>query len=113
MAKQIILLDTTAKGRLRVAFWLAVPAPRQSFYANAAATSQYSGADATELAALRTGVVTEQVAEFPVASLTVLQMRTMLQAEFTARQQQVTNGNPWQRYGTVWDGTTWTTGGVA
>ena len=45
--------------------------------------------------------------------MTNAQIRTMLQAEFTARQNAVNAYNPWTRYGTLWDGTTWTAGGVA
>lgn len=111
MAKQIIILETTDKGRLRAAFWLAVPAARQRFYADR--TTAYKDASAPELSAFQSGAVTEQVAVFTIAGMTNGQIRTLLQDEFARRQAAVNAYNPWARFGTSWDGTTWTNGGVA
>ena len=111
MARQIIILETTDKGRLRAAFWLAVPAARQPFYANG--TTVYKDATALELGALQSGAVTEQTGVFTIAGLSNAQIRTLLQGEFASRQSAVNAYNPWARFGTSWDGTTWTNGGVA
>ena len=113
MATQVIVLETTPKGRLRAAFWLSVPVARQPFYADAGKKSEYKSASAGELSAITSGAIVEQVGEFVVCGMTNAQIRTMLQAEFTARQNAVNAYNPWTRYGTLWDGTTWTAGGVA
>ena len=113
MASQIIVLESTPKGRMRAAFWLSVPVARQSFYADATKKSEYKNASAGELSAITSGAVTEQVGEFVVTGMANAQIRTMLQAEFSARQSAVNAYNPWVRYGTTWDGTTWTSGGVA
>ena len=113
MAKQIIVLETTPKGRLRAAFWLSVPVARQPFYADAGKKSQYKDATAGELSSITSGAVVEQVGEFVVGGMTNAQIRTMLQAEFTTRQNAISTDNPWTRYGTSWDGATWTNGGVA
>jgi len=112
MAKQIVVLETTAKNRLRVAFWLSVPVARQPFYADSNKKSRYKDATAGELSAITSGAVAEQVGEFTVDGLTITQVRALLSAEFTKRQNDINTYNPWSRYGTSWDGTTWTSGGV-
>lgn len=114
MAKQIIVLEQSAPNLFNVAFWLAVPTVRQPFYVNAAATSRYKDASAPELAALQSGAVVEQVAEFSYPAGTAIgAVMALLQTEFATRQAKVTAANPWSRYGSFWDGTTWTNGGVA
>lgn len=117
MARLIIVLDRQDMGGdvgFRVAFWANVPAARQSFYADAARTSQVKDATAGELAALRNGSVTERVdvIRFPTGT-TLNQAQTGLVAAFNAYQSEVNAYNPWNRYGTFWDGTSWTAGGVA
>ena len=114
MAKQIIVLDRTDTNTFNVAFWLAVPTTRQPFYANSAATSTYKSASAAELTAIQSGAVVEQVDNFAfIASQTIASIMSFLQTEFTARQLVITNANPWNRYGSFFDGATWTAGGVA
>lgn len=115
--KQIIVLDRVnipSDFSFRYAMWAAVPAARQSFYANAAATSAWNGAAAGEITALQNGSVVERVAvaEFP-AGTGVPAIKAALQAAFTAFQNRITNDNSWNLYGTFYDGTSWTTGGVA
>lgn len=113
MAKKIIILDFTPSN-VHVAFWLDVPAARQPFYAKADLTSQYKDANAGELVALRTGVVTEQVDSYGLdADANIAAVRTFLEAELVRRQTLVNNTNLWKRYGTFFDGTSWTAGGVA
>lgn len=113
MAKQIIILDSNEKGRMRAAFWLTVPASRQPFYANASAASAYKDATTLENTAIQTGSIKEEIGTFVVGGMTNAQIRTMLQTELATRQAAVNAWNPWVRFGTFFDGTTWTNGGVA
>lgn len=116
MAKQVIILDRvpTQDGTLafNVAFWLAVPAARQSWYANPDIISAYKDATPAEKTALTTGAVLELVLlqGFDNAK-TITQIRTDLQNAFNQLQADFTATNRWARYGTSWDGAGWTPGG--
>lgn len=118
MAKRAIILDSIADGagrqtEVRVAFWADVPAPRQRFYANPEATSAFLDADATELAAIRTGAIAERVEIVRRdPGSTNAQLRAEIQRAWQAWQDEITAQNPWARYGSSFntDGT-WT--GVA
>lgn len=120
MARQIIILDRIgypSDDAFRVAFWLDVPVARRPFYANDAFVSAVLGSEApdvTELASLRNGAVQEVVEDiFLPAGVTLAQIRTRLIARRTALQAELTARNLWSRYGTFYDGTTWTSRGVA
>lgn len=120
MARKIIILDRVgfpSDDAFRVAFWLDVPVARRPFYANAAFVSAVEGTEApdvVELAALRDGAVSEVVdAVYLPAGTTLAAIRTRLAAHHAVLQAEVTNKNLWARYGTFWDGTTWTNRGVA
>jgi len=120
MARKIIILDRVgypSDDAFRVAFWLDVPVARQPFYADAAFVSAVIGVDApdaSELSALRSGVVVEVVdTVFMPTGTTLAQLRTRAQAIHTRLQADVTARNLWARYGSFWDGTTWTVKGVA
>lgn len=112
MARKIIQLERTgmpSDQNFRVALWLDVPAARQSFYANASATSVVKGITGTELAAIQSGAVLEVVEVIPkLTSGTVAEWRNEAAALYTQRQNELTNRNPWARYGTFWDGVSWT-----
>ena len=111
--KQIIVLERTDNNRFTVAFWLDVPVARRPFYADATATSAYKQASAAEITAIQTGAVKEQTGDFSFpGALTIANIQALLIAEFTARQLAVNNFNPWNRYGTNFDGTVWTVAGV-
>lgn len=113
MAKQIIILDRVAPGRFRYALWAAVPAARQSFYAQVGRVSAWSAASLLENQALESGAVTEFVdttAFLPGATLAEIQAG--LQARWQQFQNEITARNPWVRQGTFFDGTIWTPGGV-
>lgn len=115
MARKIIILDQVGEtGDFRVVFWLDVPVARQRFYANAAAKSAFLDATTDETTALQTGAVTEVVERFnrPFGG-TLAALRTALIARQAALQADVTNNNPWNRYGSSYDGTTWTAVAVA
>ncbi len=117
MAKRIILLDRQPGPRLMVKFvmWVDVPAARQSFYAMRQADgSAYKEATAAETVALTTGQMAELVDEISVEpGTTIAQVKSQLEARWAAFQAEVNAANPWQNYGTFWDGTAWTNAGVA
>lgn len=117
MARKIIVLEQVglpSDASYRAALWLDVPAARQSFYANPAATSAVIGITTSELDAIKAGAVVEEVvtAQRPTGG-TLGQLRTLLENEHARAQATLTAQNPYNRYGTFWDGTTWTNGGVA
>lgn len=116
MARKIIILERVAMPSdraFRVAFWLDVPAARRSFYANANATSAVVGATQAEVDALKAGSVVEvlEALNRPTGT-TQAAMQSALQSRHTQLQQDLIDRNPYERYGTSWDGTTWTAGGV-
>ncbi len=123
MARQIIILENQNPGRsggdpiaYRYAFWLSVPSARQTFLANATATSAVKGATAAELTAIQNGSIKEVIGDFSVgAGTTIAQIETGLAALFASAQTALNSAaqNRWDHYGTTWDGTTWTTVTVA
>lgn len=120
MARKIIILERTdmpSDANYRVAFWLDVPAARQAFYANAQAKSVVIGATAGEISAIQTGAVVEVVEVVETlrrpAGTTLAAMRTLLAARHGELQADLIARNPYDRYGTSWDGAAWTAGGVA
>jgi len=113
-AKQIIILEQLDAGRWRVAYWLNVQAQRQSFYANPNATSVWSGASTDENAAIASGAVREVVDVYSVVgSPGLAAVEAALQANWANYQAATDAYNPWNRYGSFWDGSSWTAGGVS
>lgn len=120
MARRIIILDRIPmNGRLAFNYvlWAAVPVERQPFYANAGAKSVWLGASAQENADIASGAILERVGTYqdrtPLATETIAHVRAALQAAWAAFQNEVTNADTrWERYGTSWDGTTWTAAGA-
>lgn len=112
MARKVIILDRTglpSDQNYRVAFWLDVPAARQPFHANAAATSVVVGATVDEIAAIKAGAVVEEVVEVPApTSATQGALLAAIVARYNARQADFTAQNRWARYGSYYDGTSWT-----
>lgn len=112
MARKIIILDRQnlpSDQDFRVAFWLDVPAARQTFYANPAAVSAVVGATQGEVDAIRTGAVVEEIVTVPArADRTQAQILAALVTRYNARQAEFTARNPWARYGSYWDGSAWT-----
>lgn len=118
MAKKIIILEIGSPWNnqlsIKYALWADVPAGHQPKYTKDSSwVSAYDAADAGELAALRSGAVVEKVETTNVASGTpVATIKNILQASFTMFQNQITNETTWQYFGTYYDGTTWTNGGL-
>lgn len=114
MAREIIILEQVSPSDFNACFWLAVPVARQPFYANASFVSAFRDATVEEIAALRSGAVTEIVERI---NRPFGQTQNQLAAHLVVRhgqlQAQITTNNPWNRYGTSHDGTTWTVVTVA
>lgn len=116
MARKIIIMekltDSVAVNHYRYALWANVPAARQSFYANATFVSAVIGTNApttAELNALQGGSVVETVQDSSWdQSVPIATVQNDLTTAFNAYQALITAYNPWVRYGTTWDGTTWT-----
>lgn len=112
MARKIIILDEVGLPSdltYNVAFWLDVAAARQPFMANDTAISRVIGATAGELAAIKAGQIVEVVRTISYVSGTALGVIVAnLVARHNLEQAYLTANNPWNRYGTSWDGTTWT-----
>ena len=116
MAKQIIILNQIPGPGIvfQYALWAVVPTARQAFYAKSGAVSAWSGASAAENTVIAAGQVAETVRTqgWPTGT-TLAVIKAALQADFTAWQAQVNGVNNWTQFGTFFDGTSWTQGGVA
>jgi hypothetical protein len=112
MARQIIILEQPGLPsdlRYNVAFWLAVPATRQAYYADPAFKSAVVGITGPELTALQSGQVLERIEEVSYTKGTGMAAITAdLERRYTELQGFLTAQNPFNRYGSFWDGTTWT-----
>ena len=87
----------------RVAFWLDVPAARQPFYANPAATSALVGISAEDLAAIRSGAIHEVVEVIPRPAGTPLaSVKQAARDRLPALQAEFNRDNRFNRYGTRW-----------
>lgn len=117
MAKQIIILERLNEPSdmtFRYALWATVPAARVSFYATATATTAFKNASSAELLSIQNGEVVERVEVFQApAGATISQIQLALRAAFTSFQAEISSRNPSVRYGTFWDGTSWTAAGTA
>lgn len=113
---RIIILDRDRENaaQFRYVLWADVTFTRQAFYARPGAVSSWKDATAADNTNIANGVVAERV---DVISRqpggTLAQIQADLVASWTAFQAEVNTVNPWVRYGTTWDGTTWVPGGVA
>lgn len=110
---RIIILDHDDRN-YNYLLWADAPVARQTFYANPAKVSEWRGALADDNAKLQSGEVVEasRSRSFHDGE-TLAQIRTALVAESNKFQTYITNHNPWDRYGTTFDGTTWVNGGIA
>lgn len=117
MARKIIVLDQTPAGNdivFGVAYWLDVPAARQALLANPGTRSRVSDITPGELTALQNGSIVEQGDTIQFAANTSLgAMETELQSQFATRQAALNADKTKQRYGSAWDGTTWTIKNIA
>lgn len=113
MAKRIIILQKVNPTNWQTCFWLTVPAARVTFHANPDAGSAYKLASAEELGALRDGTIVERVEAIAVPpGANLAQITAALESRWQAMQEDVTNETTYTRYGSYWDGTTWTQAGA-
>jgi hypothetical protein len=107
---RVIVLDETRDDpdTYNVLFWADVPPARQSRYADPAKVSAWAGATQADNDALKSGAVVEQAGVARHAQGTgIAAIQGFLQQRWQDYQTFITNNNPWQRYGSTWDGTAW------
>jgi hypothetical protein len=98
----------------RVAFWLDVPTTRWPFFADPARVSVWKNATVEDIDRIKNGEVVEDVEPFQAeAGESLPSVQARLAALHAAKQDILNARNPWVRYGTTWDGTTWVVGGVS
>lgn len=112
MMRRIVFLERVGMPSVdrsyRIAFRLTVPEARRSFYATASATSADRFAPEAEITALRAGEVVEVVDTLTApAGATDEQAFALLQGSHARRQKELEDRNPFDNYGTNWDGATW------
>ena len=116
MAKRIIILEKISEDFLsyRYCLWADVPATRQSYYVNANFASKFKNIGDLEKLDLQNGKVSE-FSDIIVVSpkITLPEIQSALIKKWQEFQDFVNSNNPWIRYGTFYDGTTWTVGGVS
>lgn len=115
---RIIALDKLADaGRTgwRLVFWYDVPAARQQFFTqDPTFLSAWIGANPTDLTALRSGEVFEEIVTYsPDVVQNVAAIEAGAAALWIARNAAFQTANPWANYGTTWDGSTWVLASVA
>lgn len=116
--KQIIILEKVVGASVvsyKYALWAAVPLARQPFYTRPTTyKSAWKDAALADNTALQAGQIVELVESFSTpTSQSLAQIKALLEARFTAFQTDITSTNLWDRYGSYFDGVTWTNGGVA
>lgn len=101
--------DDSATDSYKYIMWADVPASRQIHYASSAKVSAWANASSQDNANLQSGSIAElsEIQRVPIG-WTLGQIETVLQNKWTTYQSYITSHNPWQRYGTTWDGSTWT-----
>ena len=117
MDHKIVILERTSviPATIRFVMRADVPAARQAFYADANKVSAYKDCTAPDLAALKAGEIVEKVDAYVYTGSTVAQIKAALEAHQAEFQADVTadgQQNQWKFYGTTWNGSAWTTGGV-
>ena len=124
--KRIILLEKKDGEKPSYSFvlWAEVPALRQPQYANPEFLSAFRGVSPAELALLRSGALVEKAETISIdADLdadkkqdrpkTWKKIQKELEAAWQQFQQEISDRNPWDRYGSFWEGGgNWTNGGV-
>jgi hypothetical protein len=110
--KRVIILDKTGQAGVdfNVVLWAVVPTTRRTFYAAQQANfvSAWKDITATEAAKFTSGEWTERPLRYSRPDSGGLpQAQAELQAEWQKFQNEIDNFNPWNRYGSNWDGTAW------
>lgn len=117
MSKKIIILERQNEPSdqdFKYVLWVAVPAGRESFYANPEAVSAYKGATAQEIQDIRDGKIIEKCGTISrPSSDTFSSVKNALEKIWNNFQSEVNAKRPFNKYGTFWDGTTWIDGGTS
>ena len=94
--------------------WADVPSARQQKYIKPIDwLSSYKDVTSQELTDLRNGLVAEKVDTYNFSSgMTISAIKVDLQTNFNKFQSEINGETTWQFYGTFFDGTIWTNGGV-
>jgi hypothetical protein len=104
---RVIILERDGDD-FRFAMWADVPVARQTRYADANKVSAWKDATTQDNTDLKGGVIVEQVQDQRVPSgASTADIQVYLQTQWSAYQNYINSFNPWQRYGSSWDGTTW------
>ena len=115
--KKIVILEAvpgSAQG-YRYVLWAAVTeVSRRPFYAKPSTwLSAWTGASGIELAALRAGEFVEDARTFNNETpLTLAQVKAQLETVWTEYQAFIDAYNPWDRYGSFFEGSSWTNAGA-
>ena len=110
---RIIVLDHDDR-KFNYLVWADVPVSRQTFYADVNKISAWKDAIAADNTALQLGQVVEMAYSVSMPpGATNAQIRAEMVSVANIFQTTITNYNPWDRYGSTWDGTSWVAGGVA
>lgn len=99
--------------------WAVVPPAVRGFYANSAFESAWPEVTAEQLASLRAGELAEKVLQATATRDPELSVPAMIAAlkaqaegDWQRFQDEVNTYNPWQFWGTMWDGSAWVNAGV-
>lgn len=114
--KKIIILEKVLQTNyfeVRCLFWLAVPAKQQTYRVDTTIVSQFKGISATELQDLKDGKVfeIEYRGSYP-SNASNNSIASDLQSKYAIEQTKLNNDKKFNLYGSYWDGTSWTMGGV-
>ena len=116
--KRIIILEkklsSATQNSFNYLFWADVPLTHQIKYIQPATfVSAYVDATTTELNALRTGTIAERVDILSFSpGESVPSIKATLVKRFNQFQSEVNGDETWKFYGTFFDGTSWTMGGI-
>jgi hypothetical protein len=112
MAREITILDVTPNdvndNVARIAFWFYIPVANQ--VPAPGASSQWRGASASDIAAIQSGAVIEEVRTIVfLQNMTLAEIKAYMVTAYNARAAQITaKVNPNQYYGDFYDGSVWT-----
>ena len=108
-----ILLDMQG-GSLNFALWADTPSGVEGFYANPDAVSAWKDASLLDNIEIRDGRVVERVGRLALNSPppSKAQVRADIEKLWQRHQNEISSADHYRVYGTVWDGASWSEGGV-
>lgn len=110
---RIVILERVTKRAYRVVFRTTTPVALQSYYADPAKTALWPDAPAADTTSLQDGSEHEASDHITIEpGATQPEIAALLEATWADFNARVQAYNPWPKYGTRWDGTSWTVEGV-